>query len=146
MISAKFFQGRENIKDCIEIRIKVFCEELNYKQDTITDIYDEFAFNVLAYENNSAVGTGRLLFKDGKYIIDKICVLKEYRGNNIGDLITRMLIRKAVDIGADKVYIQTDKKYRPIFEKVGFKEADTDNEGKLTMVKIGDVGGHCCNS
>lgn len=146
MISAKFFQGIENINDCIEIRRKVFCDELNYNKDTLTDIYDEFAFNAVAYENNSAIGTGRLLFKEGKYIIDKICVLKEYRGNNISDLILRMLIRKAVNIGAEKVYINADKKYKSIFEKVGFKEVNIDKDGNLIMVKIGDVKGHCCHT
>ena len=142
MVSASFFQGIENINECIRIRKLVFCDELNHGEDTLTDEYDKFAFNVIAYENKEAVGTGRLIFKDGKYIVDKICVIGKYRGKNISDLIIRMLVRKAVTIGAEKVYTTVDKKYKIIFEKIGFKEENVDNN-KLIMVKCGDVGGHC---
>lgn len=144
MISARFFQGIENFNNYIEIRRSVFCDELKHCEDTLTDKYDQFAFNVVVYDNNEAIGTGRLLFKDGRYIIDKICVLKEYRGNNISDLIIRMLIRKAVTIGAEEIYTNLDKKYKSIFGKIGFKEVNIDQDGNLIMVKTGDVGGHCC--
>jgi N-acetylglutamate synthase-like GNAT family acetyltransferase len=143
MISAGFFQGIENIDECIKIRKLVFCNELNQSEHTLTDEYDQFAFNVVAYENMESVGTGRLLFKDGRYIIDKICVLKGYRGNNISDLMIRMLVRKAVTIGAEKVYTITYKKCKSIFERAGFEEIIVDDD-KLVMVKCGDVGGHCC--
>ncbi|WP_326910768.1 GNAT family N-acetyltransferase [Sedimentibacter sp. MB31-C6] len=142
MISTKWFQGKEESHNYIEIRKKVFNSELLIKEK-ITDIYDEFAFNVVIYEDEIPAGTGRLLFKEGKYFIDKVCVLKEFRDNNYSDLIIRMLIRKAVNIGADKTYAMIQNEYIKIFEKIGFVEVNKENEGVL-MMKEGDVGGHCC--
>lgn len=142
MISTKWFQGKEESHNYIEIRKKVFNSEFLMKEK-ITDIYDEFAFNVVIYEDEIPAGTGRLLFKEGKYFIDKVCVLKEFRGNNYSDLIIRMLIRKAVNIGADKTYAMIQNEYIKKFEKVGFIEVNKENEGVL-MMKEGDVGGHCC--
>ena len=143
MISTKWFQGIESKRNFIEIRKSVFCEELKVGEESISDFNDQFAFNVVLYDDDKSAGTGRLIFKDGKYFIDKLCVLKKFRGNNYSDLIIRMLIRKAVNIGAEKTYASIDKKYRLIFKKIGFEEIETDSNGNILMMKEGDVGGNC---
>ncbi len=143
MVSTRWFKGIENLEICLEIRKKVFCDELNMDCGFISDIYDEFSFNVVLYEDEKAVGTGRLTFKDGKYLIDKLCVLSEYRGSSLGELIIRMLVRKAVTIGAEKTYSVINKRCRKLFEQVGFKEISLDSKSNCIMVKEGDVGGHC---
>lgn len=142
MISTKWVQGI-NLEEVFNIRSLVFGNELNFDSNYMHDDYDSFGKNVLVYDSEKPVGTGRLIFKDGKYIIDKICVLKEFRNNSYGELIIRMLVRKAVDIGADKTYANIDKKLKMLFEKIGFI-VDSELEDNLIMVKYGDVGGHCC--
>jgi predicted GNAT family N-acyltransferase len=148
MVSTKWFQSND-LADVLKIRTEVFINELNFDNSSISDNYDSFGKSVLVYENGKAVGTGRLIFKDGKYIIDKLCVLKEYRNNSYGELIVRMLVRKAVDMGAQKTYSfinKYDKAYKSqlqeIYDKVGFVVDGEENEN-LIVVKHGDVGGHC---
>jgi len=148
MISTKWFQSND-LDDVLKIRTMVFINELNFDTSLVNDEYDSFGKSVLVYDNGKAIGTGRLIFNDGKYLIDKLCVLKEYRNNSYGELIIRMLVRKAVDMGAEKTYSYIDSadsksrlKIQSIFEKVGFI-ADGEVSGKLVMVKYGDVGGHC---
>lgn len=145
MVSTKWFQGIENSDKFKEIRKKVFCEELNMEEKSISDFYDEFAFNAVLFDDDRPAGTGRLIFKEGKYFIDKLCVIKEFRGNSYGDLIIRMLVRKAVTIGAEKTYANIDRKYKKLFEEIGFEETNAESNINVLMVKIGDVGGHCCN-
>ena len=144
MVSTKWFKGIENSEIYFEIKKKVFCDELNMDCKSINDGYDKLSYNIVLYEDEKAVGTGRLIFKDGKYLIDKLCVLSEFRGNSYGELIVRMLVRKAITIGAEKTYSIIDTKYKSLFEKVGFKEIGVDVNGDLVMMKEGDVGGHCC--
>lgn len=141
MVSTKWFQGIENIETCMELRRKVFCEELKLDENSIKDAYDDFAFNVVVYEDDNPVGTGRLLFKDGRYFIDKICVLEEFRSRNYGNLIIRMLVRKAVTIGAKQTYSCVDEKHIGLFEKVGFVKSAREESRCIIMVKEGDVGG-----
>lgn len=151
MVSTKWFQSNDlrDLDDVLKIRTEVFVNELHFDSSLIHDEYDSFGKSVLVYDNGNAIGTGRLIFNDGKYIIDKLCVLKEYRNNSYGELIIRMLVRKAVDMGAEKTYSYIDiadssskSKIQVIFEKVGFI-ADSEANEKLAMVKYGDVGGHC---
>lgn len=138
MISTRWVQGRDNLNVVLDIRKEVFTEE-NMK---ITDLYDEFAFNAVLYDEDIPAGAARLLFKDGKYFIDMLCVKKQFRGLNYEDLLVRMLIRKATSIGAEKTYMEADGSLKKTLEDIGFKKVLVDN-GKL-MVKEGDVGGRCC--
>ena len=140
MVSTRWFQGRDNLDVVLNIRNEVFSDE-NIKAE-ITDFYDDFAFNAVSYDEDNPVGTARLLFKEGKYFIDMLCVQKEFKGLNYEDLLIRMLIRKAVTIGAEKTYMEADS-MTELFENIGFKEVSTQN-GKVLMVKEGDVGGSCC--
>lgn len=140
MVSTRWFQGRDNLDVVLNIRKEVFSEE-NIKAE-ITDFYDDFAFNAVSYDEDTPVGTARLLFKEGKYFIDMLCVKKEFKGLNHEDLLIRMLIRKAVTIGAEKTYMEADK-MTELFTNIGFKEVSAQNN-KLLMVKEGDVGGSCC--
>lgn len=142
MISTKWLHGKNNISEAAEIRRKVFIEEMNL-DDKVYDIYDDFAFSAVICEDEVPVGSGRLLFKDGRYFIDNICVLKEYRGRHYGDLIVRMLVRRAFNMGAEKTCALVDNNYRHLFENIGFIKTEEHEDGKLLMMKTGDVGGHC---
>ena len=139
MISTRWFQGNDNLNDVLDIRKEVLSEE--NKEKDITDFYDEFAFNAVLYEEDVPAGTARLTFKDSKYFIDMLCVKKQFIGLNYEDLLVRLLVRKAVTIGADKTYMEADESIDKILENIGFMKVSND---KTLMVKEGDVGGHCC--
>lgn len=141
MISTKWFQGMEAESPYMQIRKSVDYESRGSGVEA--DIYDRFAFHLVIYEDSRPFGTGRLLFKGGRYFIDNVCVLKEFRGKKYSDLIVRMLVRKASDIGARETYASVESKYKSIFENIGFTVADTVDECNVLMVKQGDVGGHC---
>ncbi|MGD9568382.1 MAG: GNAT family N-acetyltransferase [Sedimentibacter sp.] len=146
MISTRWFQGKNNINEALEIRKKVFIEEMNLIENiNITDNFDDFAFNAVAYEDDVPVGTGRLFFKDGKYFIDNVCVIKEFRGRHYADLIVRMLVRRAVNMGAEKTYTECSQRIKMLFENIGFETVQSNEQGIHLMVKSGDVSGHCCN-
>ena len=138
MISTRWFQGIDNLSNVIDIRKEVLLDA-----DKLTDFYDEFAFNAVLYDEDEPAGTARLLFKEGKYFIDMLCVKKQFKDLNYEDLLVRMLIRRAVTMGAEKTYIEVDEKGIKLFENIGFKEVSAQNN-KVLMVKEGDVGGHCC--
>jgi ribosomal protein S18 acetylase RimI-like enzyme len=140
MISTRWFQGKDNLSVVLGIRKEVLAEK---NTDGITDFYDEFAFNVVLYDENIPAGTARLLFKDGKYFIDMLFVKKQFRGLNYEDLLVRMLVRKAVTIGSEKTYMEAEEDRIKLLENIGFAKVSKDN-CKVLMVKDGDVGGHCC--
>ena len=141
MISTRWFQGKSNLSDVLSIRKEVFAEE--NREENITDFYDEFAFNAVLYEDDVPAVTARLSFKEGKYFIDKLCLKEQFKGLNYEDLLVRLLVRKAVTIGAGKTYMEADENLEKTLENIGFIKA---SEEETLMVKEGDVGGCCGNS
>lgn len=146
MISSKWFKGTDT-EDVLLIRYRVFDDEMKIDKDLIIDEFDKTSFNVVVYDNNIPVGTGRLIFKKGQYEIGKIAILKEYRRKKYGELIVRMLIRKAINIGAEEVYLNTLPISKDFFEKIGFNVIGNPYDYRgikyITMVRKGDVGGNC---
>lgn len=138
MISTRWFQGVNNLSVVLDIRKEVLSES-----DKITDFYDEFAFSAVLYDEDEPAGTARLSFKDGKYFIDMLCVKKQFKGLNYEDLLVRMLIRRAVTMGAERTYTEAEDLHIKLLENIGFKEVSPKNN-KVLMVKEGDVGGDCC--
>jgi predicted GNAT family N-acyltransferase len=75
------------------IRTAVFVEEQNVPLDLDFDGLDPNCIHWLAYADNSAVGTGRLL-PDGHF--GRMAVLKPQRRRGIGDAIMRAVIDTAL--------------------------------------------------
>ena len=140
MISTRWFQGRKNLDVVLAIR-KDVSEEQN--EDMLTDIFDEFAFNAVLFDDDTPAGAARLLFKEGKYFIDRLCVKSKFKGLNYEDLLIRMLVRKAVTIGAEKTFTEAQETHAELFENIGFTAVSKES-GRVLMVKEGDVGGSCC--
>ena len=52
--------------------------------------FDNGAWHVVAMEDETPIGTGRLYIDDGKFTIGRLCVLPEYRNMGIGDALMRL--------------------------------------------------------
>lgn len=122
MISGVYINGDKDIKDTVFVRNEVFVNEQNIDYNIVFDGIDHEAIHVVVYEDKSPVGTGRLVSRDNIYLIGRIAVLKEKRGNNYGDLIVKMLIQKAFDMGADFIEVHSQISAVDFYKKIGFVE------------------------
>ena len=71
-------------QDAVDIRIKVFVEEQGFDEEFDSD--DERSMHFVAYTNDKAVGTCRLIRLDSEkhiYAIGRVAVLKDYRCRGI---------------------------------------------------------------
>ncbi|MBZ4646053.1 MAG: family acetyltransferase YjcF [Clostridia bacterium] len=147
MITTKWLTKGEDLSHAYKIREEVFIKEQNVPEELEKDELDKTAHHVVVYENNIPVATGRLVVTGGQYLLGRIAVLSEYRGKHLGDLVVRMLVRKAFDLGAQEVHLHAQTKVQKFYEKLGFvpygetyMEAGIEH---INMVKREDVKGHC---
>lgn len=148
MISSKWFSGYDNLDDCHYIRNSVFVDEQKIDKNLEFDGSDTNAFCHLAvYENNKPVATGRIIIENSQYLIGRVAVLKEFRKKGYGDLVIRMLIRKAYDSGAEKQYVHAQISAKGFYEKLGFipygNEFDEAGINHICMVHSGDIESDC---
>ena len=148
MIKTKWLIPGHSLEDAYRIRTEVFVKEQNVPVDLEMDALDASAQHLVVYDHDSAVATGRLVITNGQYLLGRIAVLKEHRGKHLGDLVVRMLVRRAFEMGAQEVHLHAQTWVQKFYEKLGFTtygeiydEAGIDH---INMVKKEDVGGHCC--
>ena len=151
MIATEWILG-DNEQDLTEVRAirkKVFCEEQQVPSDIEADGMDSLAVHLLVYYNNLPAATGRIWIKNDKFTLGRIAVLKEFRGKRLGDLVVRLLIRKAFDTGGKQQWVHAQVPVQGFYEKLGFipcgdiyEEAGIPH---ITMVHEGDIFGKCQN-
>ena len=116
------------------IRNEVFTKEQNVDSSMDFDGLDDEAIHVLIACNNDFVGTGRML-KDGH--IGRLAVLKEYRGQGLGNCIVKALIEEAVKWDLKRVYLGAQKHAIDFYRKLGFSAyGESFNEVNIEHVSM----------
>lgn len=156
MIRAEMFLGTndEEMQKAFAIRHEVFCKEQNVPEDLEYDGQDTHAIHVLVHHKETPAATGRLLVMTGeaslKFTLGRIAVLSQYRGQRLGDLVVRVLIRTAYDMGGEQQWASVQVPAIGFYEKLGFKPTSEVYEDAgiphVTMVHEGDVYGTCKDS
>jgi predicted GNAT family N-acyltransferase len=101
------------------IRFSVFVEEQGVPLDIELDEHDAFSIHALAFDEEKAVATGRLL-PDGH--IGRMAVLREWRGRGIGSLLLQTLVEKARERGDSEVALAAQVHAVPFYRAHGFVE------------------------
>lgn len=111
-------------EDSLSVRIPVFVDEQGYKNE-IDDI-DDIAYFVNLKIGERAVGTGRVFCDNGSgtFILGRIAVLKDFRGNHFGAMIVKALEDIAVEKGANRLELHAQDYAVPFYEKYGFSVVD----------------------
>jgi predicted GNAT family N-acyltransferase len=122
MITSAFIPGTEDLTEPFAVRKAVFVKEQQVSEEEEFDEYDASALHLIIYIDEQTAATGRI-WHDGKnFRIGRLAVLKQFRGQQIGDLALRLLLYKAFSSGADVIEISAQTYIMPLYSKFGFKE------------------------
>jgi predicted GNAT family N-acyltransferase len=99
------------------IRFAVFVEEQGVPAELEMDDMDARCLHALAFEENQAVGTGRLL-PDGH--IGRMAVMKDWRGRGAGRAVLRALIDAARRRGDREVLLSAQVHALGFYRAEGF--------------------------
>lgn len=132
MIRGKFLRSGDDIREIIALRERVFVREMGLPQAWVRDDQDAMAVYALVFDESDAPGgTGRLAIDDDRFMLGRICVAKEVRGQGLGDLILRMLLLRAREMDAPAVYVKALPDAVPLYQRYGFRAVGgvADEEG-----------------
>jgi len=103
-------------------------EQLNHAD---THILNDGGIIIFAGINNEIAGTCALIKTgDNEYELAKMAVDPKYRGRKIGNALMEAIIKKAIELGAKRLWLESNTKLLPaltMYEKFGFKEIPIDN-------------------
>ncbi len=145
MIRGKFLTSRDDVSQIMDIRRRVFVDEQGFAPESEIDEFDKMAVYALAFdEADRPAGAGRLaLDADGRFRIGRVCVLKDARGQGLGDLIMRMLLFRAQELNAPSVWIAAQLPAADFYARYGFKPYGEafDEEGVAHRMMTVEAGG-----
>lgn len=104
------------------VRKKVFVEEQGVPLTLELDEFDKTASHFLVYDGPKAIAAGRIrnVGSDvGK--VERVCVLKEYRGKHLGVLIMNALEEHAEQTGIHRILLNAQSYAIPFYEKLGYR-------------------------
>lgn len=122
MITGKLIAGSGDLSEVQSIRMRVFVDEQGFPADEEMDQYDARAVHALLYDDDhNPAATGRLYIDDdGYWRIGRVAVLKGKRGAQLGDLVMRMLLDKALGVGAKRFRISAQRQAEGFYALYGF--------------------------
>ena len=122
MIRGKFLTSMDDLDQVLSIRTRVFVEEQGFCAAEEMDAYDARAIHCLLYDGEGKpAATGRLYIDDdGYWRIGRVAVVRERRGQQMGDLVMRMLLDKALGAGAKRFRLLAQRQAEGFYSRYGF--------------------------
>lgn len=111
---ADFKQDFELLKS---IRETVFVEEQSVPLELEWDEHDQAAYHLLAFEDNTAIATARIL---GNGKIGRMAVLPDWRHHGIGTSMLKQLVDKAIQLGLERVTLSAQVSAISFYQRLGF--------------------------
>ena len=112
----------EQLEQALAIRIAVFVNEQGVSRELEVDGQDAGARHLLALRHGAPVGTLRVRWLDGGRTakIERVAVLPEARGSNIGRALLEAALVLAGSAGADAARLHAQTTAQGFYGKLGF--------------------------
>lgn len=108
-----------DFKDLRAVREPVFVTEQNVPLELEWDELDPHCHHVIARDaQHRPIGTGRLT---PEHKIGRMAVLREWRGQGVGEALLRALIERARELGWTEVSLNSQVSAMGFYEKFGFE-------------------------
>jgi len=93
LLDIRFTQNNKDMLSCLDLRRTVFIEEQNVPENEEVDGDDPDCDHILLTVSDMPVGAARLKYYNDFIKVQRVCVLKNYRGQGIGSKIINFIIR-----------------------------------------------------
>ncbi|QTD41244.1 GNAT family N-acetyltransferase [Sporosarcina sp. Te-1] len=108
-------------EDAFSVRKMVFVEEQGVPLNLELDENDATAAHFIVYSEERPIGAGRIRkISTGVGKVERVCVLKEFRGKHLGNLIMHSLEEHAKQTGMHKIVLNAQSYAVPFYEKLGY--------------------------
>ena len=120
----RLVKTKNEIKQILKVREIVFIEEQKIPKQIERDGFDISAEHFIVFYKRKPIGCARIRFIEKNAKLERIALLKKYRGKGFGKEIVDCLIRYCKITSVDKVVMNSQYYLKDFYKKFGFKTAD----------------------
>ncbi len=112
-----------DINICYKLREIIFIKGQNVPPERERDAYDKVATHFLLIENDTPIGVGRVIItqQPKTATIERIGILKEYRGTGAGFFLMKEIIDYCKKQKLPKIILGAQEHAIAFYEKLGFE-------------------------
>ena len=111
-------RNKKELNQIFTIRKQVFIQEQHVPEEEEMDGFDTEAEQFIAYYQHQPIGCARI--RTNK--LERIAILRKYRGNGYGTQLTKYLINHQKNQGFNEIYLYSQTTVSEFYTKLGFKK------------------------
>jgi predicted GNAT family N-acyltransferase len=112
--------SQKDLAVAFAIRTRVFVREQGVPEQIEIDRADKHATHLLVFAAGKAVGTARVVMRQGSAKIGRMAVLKSHRGKGVGTKLLSRAIGTARRRGAQKICLHAQVPVIGFYQAMGF--------------------------
>lgn len=114
------FENTDYFNACMSIRTTVFVDEQKVDQALEQDGKDSECSHYILFVEGKAIGTARRRFTDHGLKLERLAILKEYRGKGYAHDLMKFMMQDILP-SKQKIYMHAQKGVEDIYKKYGFR-------------------------
>jgi len=120
-LEIKKVNNKDDLEKVIDIRKKVFIKEQKVPLDIEIDGLDQEAEHFIAYLDDEPIGCARIRASNRIAKLERIAIIKKYRGKGFGKKLTKFLINYCRKKNFNEIFLHSQSNTTDFYEKIGFK-------------------------
>lgn len=120
-LEIKKVNNKDDLEKVIEIRKNVFIKEQNVPLDIEIDGLDSEAEHFIVYLDDEPIGCARVRVDNRIAKLERIAIIKRYRGKGFGKKLTKFLINYCREKNFNEIFLHSQTNVTEFYEKIGFK-------------------------
>jgi len=120
-VEVKIVNNQTQLEDAFSVRKKVFVEEQHVPMEEEIDQFEDSSTHFVLYDDSTPCGAGRFRLLDGVGKVERICVLRSYRGTGAGKKIMEAIEEYASSRKIASLKLNAQTQAIPFYEKLGYE-------------------------
>ena len=119
-IKIKIAKSKKELEQIYKILEIVFIKGQKVPRNIELDKHDKTAKHLIAAYKEKPIGCARIRFVDGNAKLERIAVLKKYRGKGFGKIIVDYLIKYCKSKKINEIFMNAQHYLKDYYKKFGF--------------------------
>ncbi|AXI08808.1 GNAT family N-acetyltransferase [Oceanobacillus zhaokaii] len=122
----KIVESDNELQQAYKVRMEVFVNEQKVPEEIEIDEHEDAATHFIGYEGAKPIAASRLRFVEEYGKLERICILKDYRGKSHGMEIINAMESVIIDKGYKQAKLNAQTQAEGFYQKLGYDTVSGD--------------------